>query len=188
MKRIAAIALLGAVLVLLMGIGYSKSLNEWLIKPGGSPPVITHWYASEELHHGDIWKIYLEAKDLDGDMRQFVCIFNQLGYGQYFPDYVVIKKGHREALRGYLRFFSTGGDGLSLPEWTQLSLTVLIRDNGGNTSNKVVFPLVLSRGAKQGPPPPPFDTGPLDKLGTIIVQLFDPGRDPSPDPRLWWIR
>ena len=188
MKRIAAIAFIGAVLVLLMGIGYSKSLHEWLIRPGGSPPVITHWHASEELHHGDIWKIYLEANDPDGDMRQFVCIFNQLGYGQYFPDFIVIKNGYSKDLRGYLRFFSTSGDGVSLPEWTQLTLTVFIRDKGANRSNKVVFPLVLSRGAKQGPPPPPFDTGPLDKLGTIMVELFDPDRDPTPDPKLWWIR
>jgi hypothetical protein len=188
MKRIAAIAFISAVLVLLMGIGYSKSLNEWLIKPGGRPPVITHWYASEELHHGDIWKIYLEAKDPDGDMRHFVCIFDQLGFGLYPSEYVVIKKQHRGELRGYLRFFSTGGDGLSLPEWTRVSLTVFIRDKGGNKSNKVVLPLVLSRGAKQGLPPPPFNTGSLDRLGTIMVELFDPGRDPSPDPRLWWIR
>jgi hypothetical protein len=85
MKRIAAIASIGAVFVLLMGIGYTKSLNEWLIKPGGSPPVITHWYASEKLHHGDIWKIYLEANDPDGDMVHFVCIFDQLGFGYYNP-------------------------------------------------------------------------------------------------------
>ena len=171
-----------------MGIGYTKSLNEWLIKPGGSPPVITHWYASEKLHHGDIWKIYLEANDPDGDMVHFVCIFDQLGFGYYNPGYVVIKKQHRGELKGYLRFFSSGGDGLSLPEWTQVSLTVLIRDKGGNRSNRVVFPLGLSSGAKQGPPPPPFDTGPLDKLGTIMVELFDPGVDRGSQTRLWWIR
>lgn len=188
MKKIATIAFIGAVVILLMGIGYSKSLSEWLIKPGGSPPVITHWYASEELHHGDIWKIYLEAKDLDGDMINFVCIFDQLGFGNYFPDFVVVKKQHRGELRGYLRWFSTGGDGLSLPEWTRVSVTIFIRDKGGNISNKVVFPLVLSRGAKQGPPPPPFDTGSLHKLGTIMTELFDPSNDRGSQSTLWWIR
>jgi hypothetical protein len=188
MKRIAAVAFIGALVVLLLGTGYSKSLHEWLIKPGGSPPVIIHWHASEELHHGDIWNIYLEARDPDGDMREFVCIFDQLGYGSYPSVYVVIKKRHRKELKGYLRFFSTAGHGLSLPEWTQLSLTVFIRDKGGNTSNKVVFPLVLSRGSKQEPPPPPFDRGQLDKLGTIMVELFDPGRDTGSGPILWWIR
>lgn len=188
MKRISAIAFTGAVVVLLMGIGYSKSLHEWFIKPGGSPPVITHWYASEELHLGDIWKIYLEAKDPDGDMRHFLCIFDQPGFGLYAPDYVTVKKQHREELRGYLRFFSTGGDGLSLPEWTRVTLTVYIKDKRGNTSNSVVFPLVLSSAAKQGPPPPPFDARPLDELGTIMVQLFDPNRDSGEESGIRFFR
>jgi len=77
-------------------------------------------------------------------------------------------------MKGYLTFFSSGGAGLWLPEWTQLNLTVYVLDKGGNISNKVVFPLVLSRGAKQGPSPPPFDVGGLEKLGTITVELINP--------------
>ncbi len=188
MKRILMLASIGAFVILLMRIGYSQSLSEWLIKPGGSPPVITHWYASEELHHGDIWKIYMEAKDPDEDMVHFVCVFDQLGFGVYPPGYVVIKKRHRGELRGYLRFFSTGGHGLSLPEWTRVTLTVFVRDKGGKISNKIVLPLVLSRGAKQEPPPPPFDTGPLDKLGTIMVDLLDPDRDSGSETNPFWIR
>ncbi|MFB0505412.1 MAG: hypothetical protein ACETWT_01630 [Thermodesulfobacteriota bacterium] len=188
MKTITAIASIGAIVVLFMGIGFSQSLSEWLMKPGGSPPVITHWYASEELHHGDIWKIYLGAKDPDGDMINFVILFDQQGFGVYSPGYVVIKKQHRGELRGYLRWFSTSGDGLSLPEWTRVNVTIFIRDKGGNISNKVAFPLVLSRGTKQGPPPPPFDNGPLDKLGTIMVDLLDPNRDSASETEPWWIK
>ncbi len=174
MKRVAAVIIIGVILAFPMRAGDSKSLAEWLIKPGGSPPVITHWFASEELSHGDIWKIYLEAHDPDGDMRQFVCAFTQVAYGPYSSEYVIIKKRHRERMKGYLRFPSFIGD--RLPEWTQLSLTVYIRDKGGNTSNKAVFPLVLSRGVRQGLPPPPFDIGDLDTLGTIPVKLIDPQR------------
>lgn len=182
MKRIAVVVFIGALVVFPINRGHSESLGEWLIKPGGSPPVITHWSASEELSHGDIWRIYLETNDPDGDMRQFVCVLYQESYG-YYSDYVVIKKRHREKMKGYLTFFSSAGAGLSLPEWTQLSLTVYILDKGGNTSNKVVFPLVLSRGARQGPPPPPFDIGGLERLGTITVELINPfwdGNDRRP--------
>ncbi len=174
MERIAVVVLIGALVVLPVRLGYSKSLDEWLITPGGSPPVITHWFASEALHHGDIWKIYVEANDPDGDMRAFVCTFDQVGYGRYSSGYVRIKKRNREKLLGYLTFFSIGGEGFSLGEWTQLSLTVFIRDKGGNTSNKVVFPLVLSRGAKQGSPPAPFDSGGLEALGSIPIELVNP--------------
>jgi len=174
MKRIAAVVFMGALVALPMKMGCSKSLGEGVIKPGGSAPVITHWFASKELSRGDTWKIYLEANDPDGDMRQFVCVFDQVGYGSYSAEYVVIKKRHREKLRGYLNFFSSAGAGLRMPEWTQLRLTVYIRDKGRNTSNKVLFPLVLTVGAKQIPPPPPFDHGALDKLGTIMVELVNP--------------
>ena len=174
MKRIAVLIFIGAFVALSMSMGYTKPLADWLIKPGGSSPVITHWFASEELSHGDIWRIYVEANDPDGDMHQFVCVFYQDGHGYYSADYVVIKKQHRERMKGYLTFFSSGGAGLSLPEWTQLSLTVYVLDKGGNTSNKVTFPLVLSRLSKQGPPPPPFDVGGLEKLGTIVVELINP--------------
>ena len=89
---------------------------------GGSPPVITHSSASKAISHGDTWRIYVEANDPDGDMRQFVCVFKQVGFGSYSPDYVVIKGPHGEKLKGYLRFFSGAGGGLKLDEWTKLSL------------------------------------------------------------------
>jgi len=91
--------------------------------------------------------------------------------------FCVIKKENREKLLGYLTFFSSAGSGLSLAEWIQLSLTVFVRDKGGNASNKIVFPLVLSRGAKQGPPPAPFDSGGLEELGSIPVELVNPEED-----------
>jgi hypothetical protein len=177
MKRFAVVVFIGALVALPMRIGYAKSLNEWFIKPGGSPPVINHWFASEELHHGDTWNIYVVANDPDGDMREFVGILDQAGYGGYSSSYVRIKKRHRKELKGYLVFFSSAGEGSFLAEWTQLNLTLFIRDKGGNASNKVVFPLVLSRGAKQGSPPPPFDRGRLDKLGVVWFDLVDPERD-----------
>jgi hypothetical protein len=177
MRKIAALIFIGAFLALPVREVSSESLGEWLIKPGGSPPLITHSYASDKLHHGDIWRIYVEASDPDGDMLRFVCVFNQAGYGSYSAAYVVVKKQHREKMKGYLNFFSAAGAGLRMPEWTQLKMTLYIQDRGGNISNKVDFPLVLSRGARQEPPPAPFDTGTLERLGTISVELVNPQED-----------
>lgn len=177
MKKITAIVFIGVLTAFAIRMGYPKPLGEWLIKPGGRPPIITHSSAGGEITHGDLWRIYLEAEDPDGDMRRFVCTFWQIAYGYYSSEYVFVKKRHQEKMKGYLTFPSYLGAGLYLPEWTQLRLTVYIQDKGGNTSNKVVFPLVLSRGSKQEPPPPPFDAGALDKLGTIAVELIDPERD-----------
>jgi len=142
---------------------------------GGSPPVITHSFASKEISHGDIWRIYVEANDPDGDMRQFVCVLTQVGYGYYPSEYVMTKKHHREKIKGYLTFNSGAGGGLRLSEWTQFSMTIHIRDRGRNTSNKVVFPLTLSQGSKQGAPPPPFDVNGLERLGAIWIELVGDG-------------
>jgi len=183
MKRFIAVVFIGVLVALSMRIGNSSSLSEWLTKPGGSPPVITHWYAVEELEQGDIWKIYLEAKDPDGDMIHFDALVYQLGYGSYAPDYVVVKKEHRGEMRGYLRFFSS----VSLPEFTQVTVTIFIRDKGANKSNKVVLPLEFTQGAKQEPPPPPFDAGPLDNLGTIMIDLRDPD-DSDRENSFWQVK
>jgi len=142
-------------------------------EPLGSPPVITHSFASKELSHGDLWKIYVEAHDPDGDMRHFVCVLKQVGYGYYPSEYVIINKRHRGKMKGYLTFNSATGGGLGLTEWTQLELKVYIRDRGRKTSNEVVFPLVLSRGSKETPPPPPFDISGLERLGAISIMLKD---------------
>lgn len=176
-KRIAGLFFIGVLVALSLKPGHSKSLAEWLMKPGGSAPVITHWFASEKLSHGDIWKIYVEANDPDGDMLRFVCVFNQVGHGPYSSSYVPIKKRNRVKVMGYLDFFSGAGAGFRMDEWTELRLTVYIQDKGGNASNKVDFPLVLSRGAKRESPPAPFDSGKLERLGTIPIELVSPGGD-----------
>ena len=175
MKRIAAVFFLGAFFALPGEIGSAQSLGDSLRKQSGKPPVITHSFASEQLHHGDTWRIYVAAEDPDGDMRRFVGVLEQVGYGTYPSSYASIKKKNRQELRGYLVFRSTSGTGLRVSEWTQLKLTLSIRDRGGNTSNRVVFPLVLSRGAKQPPPPPPFDSSGLDRLGVLWFELRHDG-------------
>jgi hypothetical protein len=176
MKNMAKITLFLALMAIPLIVGSCATVAERGTQSGGSPPVITHSFASKEISHGDIWKIYVEANDSDGDMRQFVCVLKQVGYGDYSSEYVMIKKRYREKMKGYLTFNSAAGGGLRLSEWTQFSMTIYIRDRGRNTSNKVVFPLVLSRGSKQGPPPSPFDVNGLERLGVISIELGGRGR------------
>lgn len=177
MKGIGASLFTGILLALSVSMAHSQSLNEWLKKPGGSPPVITHWYASEELHHGDTWRIYVAAKDPDWDMHRVVGRLEQAGYGEYPASYAPIRGKSRGELKGYLVVYSTSGMGLRMAEWTQLRLTLFVRDGTGNNSNRVVFPLVLTHGARQRPPGPPFDTGGLTRLGVLWFDLIEPGLD-----------
>jgi hypothetical protein len=53
MKNLIKIILILALMAFPLRMAYPESLAEWLIKPGGSPPVITHSFAVEKLSHGD---------------------------------------------------------------------------------------------------------------------------------------
>lgn len=170
MKAIGKIVPILALMTLLFVMVRCTTLAERQTEPAGSPPVITHSFAVEKLSHGDTWKIYLEAEDPDGDMRTIKYSIRGSRHG--FKSFV-IKKGNRARLLGYLDgFFSSPTTAVA--EWTELTLTLYIRDKRGNTSNKVVFPLALTRGVKQGPPPPPFDRGGLKGLGVFWVKLYAP--------------
>ncbi len=141
-------------------------------EPQGTSPVIANSFASREASHGDAWWIYLEANDPDGDMDKIVCFIQQPGSGHSHGSVYVIE-ADRARLFGYLGcWISRPRSGVS--EWTELTLTVFIRDKGGNVSNKVIFPVGISGGAKQQSPPPPFNAGGLKGLGWIGVGLFHP--------------
>jgi hypothetical protein len=172
MKAIGRIVLILALMALLFVMVRCTTLAERQAEPAGSPPVVTHSFAVEKLSHGDTWKIYLEAEDPDGDMRTIKYSIGKGGYIHSFKSFV-IKKGNRARLLGYLDGFLSSPT-TAVAEWTELTLTLYIRDKRGNTSDKVVFPLALTRGVKQGPPPPPFDKGGLKGLGVFWVKLYAP--------------
>lgn len=172
MKRIGRVTALGVFVALCFSLGCSTTPAPRGAQAQGSPPSIKHSSASRKVSSGDYWKIYLEANDPDGDMKYVIYAIDQVGFGMYSPGSTWIKKQCRKDMRGYLRVFFDARRrfGSGVPEWTQLNFTVYIKDEGGNASNKVVFPLVFSQGTKQGPPPP-FDSGRLEIVGTITVRL-----------------
>ena len=172
MKTFAKVAFMPAIIAFPFVMTCCTRLAERETKPTGSPPVITNSFASKEVAHGDVWGIYLEAHDPDRDMQKIVCFIQQPGSGHSSAS-VSISKGDEPSLFGTLGcYISRPRSGVS--EWTGLTLTIFIRDRGGNVSNKVVFPVAISPRARQEKPPPPFDSGVLRILGRIGVRLFYP--------------
>jgi hypothetical protein len=169
MKDVAKITLFLAVIAIPIIMASCATVAERKTEPAGSPPVITSCFASEKLSHGDIWRIYVEANDPDGDMRYFAYTIRTSGRGRRV-DYVRIKKGDRATILGYLRVF-TSPPGDPQAEWAHLTLTLHIQDRSGKASDTVTFPVALSRGVKQASPPPPFDIEGLKRLGQIWVEL-----------------
>jgi hypothetical protein len=152
------------------------TLAEREAHPVGSPPVITHSFASKEVSHGDVWRIYVEANDPDGDMRYFAYTIRTSGLGGR-GDYVYIRKTDRAEMSGYLGVFVAPPQD-AIGEWASFTLTLHIRDRSGNTSDNVAFPVALSRGVKQDSPPPPFDSEGLKSLGRISVAFHGPRGGP----------
>lgn len=139
------------------------------------PPNITHAFAVEKGPYGSIWKIYIEAEDPDGDMDKIAIVVNQLGYGSYPTDWVMLKPQYRNHLIGFLQWNTFSSKASFLPEWTRITVRVSIFDKAKNESNEVVFPFTLESGVKdqdEYPLPAPFDRGNLPRIGHMMVDLY----------------
>ena len=136
-------------------------------------PIITQVFAVDKGPYGDIWKIYIEAEDPDGDMDKISVGVNQLGYGHYPTDWITIKPQHRKHLIGFLQWNTISSKASYLPEWTQIFVKVSIFDKAGNESNEVLVPFTFESGAKnQYQLPPPFNKGNSPRIGNIMVDLY----------------
>jgi hypothetical protein len=170
MKKEISLAILMAMVIILNPFnGWSESKNK------DNPPVITAFYAVEEGHYGYIWKIYIEANDPDGDMSRIAAQVEQLGYGRYPTDWVMVKPAYRKNLKGYLQWNTFSSRTGHLREWTNITLKITVIDKAGNESNVEVFPFEFVSGARRAiKPPAPFHEEGLPRLGYLHIDLIDP--------------
>jgi hypothetical protein len=156
--------------------GYSQALGS--PKPSGKPPIITSFYAPEQVRSGDALKIYVAAEDPDGDMLRVTVSVSQLGLGDYPTDWTYLKSGDQKSFKGYLQWNTISSRAAILPENTRVTVKISVFDKSGNESNEVVMPMTFSSFAVSYPPrPAPFDQDALHRLGHIDVRLVNPYRD-----------
>jgi len=138
-------------------------------------PAILNAFAEEKGGYGFIWKIYIEAESRNGDMDKIAVIVDQLGYGYYPTDWIVLKPQYRKHFIGYLQWNTFSSKGSYLAERTQITLNVSIFGQAGNESNEVVFPFAFESGIKNQYPhqlPAPFDKRNIPRLGYIMIDLY----------------
>jgi len=136
------------------------------VREGENAPVITGSFASQKLGVGETWDIYLQATDLDGDMKRIVCLLEEPGYGPHPVTFIRIREKHRRNLSGsiYLKTKTDFGFGFA-----SCLLTVQIEDSKGHYSNAVSFPVTLNpRFTQESPPPGTFQE---EDLGPIQITL-----------------
>ena len=137
----------------------------------GKPPVISQSFASKQLAAGDTWKIFLNASDVNGDMKQIVSTVSQPGVGESVS-YTRIKKEDEKEFSGYIYLTTFNSPNYSALNFTTLTLTVQIKDAAGNISKPQVFPLSFNSTFTQEPPPPGVFKE--KDMGGILVTLRTP--------------
>jgi hypothetical protein len=144
-----------------------------MVGPGSKAPKINRAFAVDRGHYGCIWRIYIEAEDPDGDMEKIAVVVDQVGYGHYPTDWIILKPRYRSRFTGYLQWNTFSSRASYLPERTQITVKVSIFDKAGNESKEAVFPFTFESGVKsQSQPPAPFDKWDIPRIGSIVIDLY----------------
>jgi hypothetical protein len=131
-----------ALSVIVWGCGASTQYGTEIQADKGDAPVIIDSYAAEVIRPGATWRVYLHARDNDGDMKDIASVLEQTGRPPYSTDVTPIKKKDSGEVVGYL-FLKTPVDmNLAIDRF---NLKVLVRDRQGNRSEVVELPLRFDR-------------------------------------------
>ena len=101
-------------------------------------PVIIDYYAAEVIRPGATWRVYLHAKDNDGDMMNIIARLSQTGHGITGTSSIRIEEKHSEEVAGYLSLRTPVDRRLTRDRFT---LRILVDDSQGNRSEIVELPL-----------------------------------------------
>jgi hypothetical protein len=138
---------------------------------GNSVPVISQAFASPHVCPGENWKVYLNASDPHGEMRNIYVVVEQQGLGPHPLAIIRIKKGNQKELSGYI-YLTTFTPYYSL-NFTNLTLTAWIQGRDGNFSAPVTLPLSIN--ARYTREPAPAGVYKNHDLGPVMVNLRTPG-------------
>ncbi len=165
-------------ILLLMGCDYFiyKELHKGGEGVQPVPPNIEESWASDHAKLGDVWKVYLIASDLDGDMKAIHSVIEQKGVGVYPVSITPIKPEYQKELNGYtyLNTERIAAAGAALDS-VSLTLKVKIQDRAGNFSNEVILPLFLDARSKQTSSPPGYFKE--NDFGPIMARMPNPAQD-----------
>jgi hypothetical protein len=138
-------------------------------------PVIVQAFASSRISPGEVWQVYLNATDEDGDMKYILGEVYQAGMGAYPLSFIKIPPDQQRNLSGYIYLPTAGTQNL---DFLNLSLKVTIQDRTGQYSDPLSFTLTFDPRAKQENPPPGIFQE--RELGPIMIKLIPGGVTPGP--------
>jgi len=163
MARKAFVALLFSILVW----GCAQPPMRHSREKPGSAPVIAASFASQVVSPGDLWKIYLRARDEDGDMRHIAAVLYQAGVGSYTTEIVFLEEADRAEFEGYLSLRFPPDPTFFLDRFDMM---IVIRDRQDNRSEPVSLPLQVGNWLMEEPPEQ-WLTAANKRLGNLRIYL-----------------
>lgn len=164
-----------------IGLGEFEASEGWSFTvykkeaPNPNAPVIKAAYAIDQGINGVILKIYLEAEDPNGDMAKIATMVDQVAYGHYPTDFIMLKPEYGKYFKGYIEWNTWSMHASSMPDGNYVTARVSVVDKAGNSSNEFVFRFTFQTGVLPAPKPPePFDQGSLSMLGHVFIDLYNP--------------
>jgi hypothetical protein len=139
------------------------------------PVIKAAWAIDQGIYGATILKIYLEVEDPNGDMAKIATTVDQVAYGHYPTDFIMLKPEYGKYLKGYIEWNTWSMHASSMPDGNYVTVRVAVIDKAGNSSNEFVFRYTFQTGVLPAPnPPEPFDQGSLAKLGNVFIDLYNP--------------
>ncbi len=155
-----------ALSLIVWGFGCSKQFGTETHEVNPDAPVIIDYHAAEVIRPGATWRVYLHAKDKNGDMRDISCVLVKRGGGSS-NSVTRLSEEHREEVAGFLFLRTPNDNNLRKDSFT---LRVLVRDAEGNRSERLELPLRFGRGTEQETPEKWQEKGDV-RLGAIQIQI-----------------
>ena len=127
-----------ALTFLIFGCASSQPHGADTERDKGQAPTMVDSYAPSVIRPGKTWRIYLCARDDDGDMKDIVTIFSKEGRTPFKTTVTRIDGTDSKDLAGHLFLRIPQNSDLLYRSFT---FTVMVRDSKGNKSEPVDFPL-----------------------------------------------
>ena len=134
----------------------------------GQQPVIVDSYAASTVRPGNSWRVYLRAKDDDGNMKSIVATLAGPGSGSLQTSITWLKKKYHQELAGYLFLRIPVDSGILSRTYV---LQVFIRDSKETKSETVEFPLSFDLKKKAEKVPAELQDVKDSKIVAIMIEI-----------------
>ncbi len=155
-------------IVLFLGCATPQQCRDPAGAGTGQPPAILDSYAASVIRPGGTWRVYLHAKDNDGDMKDIAALITQTGVAPYPTSFTPVKAEDGKEMTGYL-YLNTSARHRNLIN-DRLTLKLMVRDCLGNKSKAVEFPLRFDYGPPEETPAKWKETA-NRQLGAIMIDI-----------------